>query len=502
MFAVVLQELRSPEPCVGSLTTQKGASIAGVTIRKAAQFVPCAGLVALLAASAPPWPDDWDGLGFLAAVRHFDLDRFAPHPPGYPVYVALLKLADVASDPRVAAYAVSIASGVASLLLARDAARRLWGEATGWALGAAVAIPPLAWRASSAIGTEALALAFAMLAVWALTRSRDADPKAGWLVATGLGVAVGLGMGVRLSWGPLYLALLAIAPRGLRQRAVGIAAIAVLAWAAPLCIVVGPAHLFELLRTQAHGHATSWGGTVITDPGMERGLYFARDLFVDGLGVDRDALGLALGMGAVVLLAVGLRRWKQARFAGIRSVAAVLAPYLVWIAFGQNLRQQPRHALPLVVALAAGLARVATSGRRTRALGAALALLVAARTFLDARERRTVAPAGAQLVDYVRSLPDPREVAVFGGTSARFFEPTELADRAWTAGSLGDAEVTLGRMNRLPRRVLVTSELEGFAESRAPLPWIATFCRPARIDRRAPCLSAYEWRLPFLPVTR
>ena len=52
---------------------------------------PMALLLLLLAVSAPPWPDDWDGLGFLASIKKFDMDHFAPHPPGYPVYVALLR---------------------------------------------------------------------------------------------------------------------------------------------------------------------------------------------------------------------------------------------------------------------------------------------------------------------------------------------------------------------------------------------------------------------------
>ena len=60
----------------------------------------------------PRWPDDWDGLGFLSSVRHFDLKTFAPHPPGYPVYVALLKVASVISlDPIDAARVVAGMTG-------------------------------------------------------------------------------------------------------------------------------------------------------------------------------------------------------------------------------------------------------------------------------------------------------------------------------------------------------------------------------------------------------
>ena len=36
--------------------------------------------------------DSWDAVGFMNAVHDFDLAKFQPHFPGYPVYVALCKL--------------------------------------------------------------------------------------------------------------------------------------------------------------------------------------------------------------------------------------------------------------------------------------------------------------------------------------------------------------------------------------------------------------------------
>jgi hypothetical protein len=301
---------------------------------------------------------------------------------------------------------------------------------------------------------------------------------------------VGLGLGVRASWAPLYLAMLVLAPRGVRWRAAGVAAAAAVAWAVPLVAVVGPTHLVALLRAHFAGHAGRWGGTVVTDPGALRASYLARDVFVDGLGVDRDGLGIAVGLAVVFVAAIGLAEWRRAKWAHAREIAVLLGPYLLWIALGQNLKQQPRHALPLVVALSVGLAlAIRASGRG--AVGVMLALLLGLRTASDAYARRTTPPAGQQLVDYVRGLPDARHVAVFGTTSVRFFEPTDLADRAAYASTLGEALVATGRMRELPTRVYVTSEIDAGA---TPLVDVTTFCRPARLDRRAPCLTLREWR--------
>jgi hypothetical protein len=174
-------------------------------------------------------------------------------------------------------------------------------------------------------------------------------------------------------------------------------------------------------------------------------------------------------------------------------------PYLVWITAGQNLRDQPRHALPVVMALAAGIALSAAQSRRTLGVVGALAVLVATRTSLDARARRTIPPPGVQLVELVRAQPAADPVDVFGVSSVRFFETTELSGRAFTAGSLGDVQMRLSRLAALPSRVWVTGEVEGRPGSPWPLEHQATLCRPPRIDRRAPCLDVYSWKVPYLP---
>jgi hypothetical protein len=433
-------------------------------LRRAVPFVI---LAALLALSAPPYADDWDGLGFLASIDRFDMAGFAPHAPGYPVYVAALRVASVVGDPRVAAYVVAIASAVATCLLA-------W-RAGNWSVAFAVAATPLAWRASSAIGSEALALAFAVLALTGRTPIT-------------IGIAAGLGMGVRLSWAPLFLPMVVLSPH--RKKSALAAASAVVAWAVPLAAIVGPSRLVALYRIHAEGHATTWGGTAITDPGIARIAFLARDVFVDGLGAGGDVLGIAIAIAAAALAFFGLRASRSAGFPRAREALLVLGPYIVWIAFGQNLRQQPRHALPIVVALAAALALAASVSKHARIAGGALALLVVARTATDAYARRTIPPAGAQLVDYVRRSPDMRGTAVFGGPSIRFFEGTELAKQTGVLATFDELRLGLSRLDDYPRRVLVTSEVEGAADAHLPL--VITLCRPPRIDRRAPCLDVFD----------
>jgi hypothetical protein len=451
----------------------------------------------LLWASAPRWPDDWDGIGFLESIHDFDLARFHPHPPGYPVYVALLRLAAlVTTRPMDACVLVAVASAVASVALVTDALRPATDLRTASAAGLLVAAMPLAWRAGTAVGSESPALTCLAACFWGLLVCREGR-RAG---PVALGIACGLGLGVRLSWAPLYLALLALAPKGSRAKAWGLAAVASAAWAIPMLVAVGPARLLELTTTHFAGHAGRWGGTVVTEPGWIRLAWLARDVLVDAIGIGLDGPGIVLAVLLLAASAQAVLAWRRAKWVGWRAALVVVLPYLAWVALGQNLRDQPRHVLPLAAMLVGALGLTAGGSRRAFGLVAALALAMSVRTALDAHARRTIPPPGQQLVDLVRAQPAPDRVDVFGSTSIRFFEGTELAAQALPAGSLGDVQIGLTRVDRLPARVWVTGEVETRNQSRWPLVPVATLCRPPRIDRRAPCLDVFEWRPPFLPA--
>lgn len=424
----------------------------------------------LLFASAPPWPDDWDGLGFLESISRFDMDHFAPHPPGYPVYVALLRLAALLfHDPMRAAIAVSALGGVVVFVCARAMTARFGGLRAAL-FGAAIIGSPLAWRALTAVGSEAPALAFLAIACWAARRRH----------VTAAAVAVGLGLGVRLSWAPAYLALVLLVSPAARVRWLALVTASATLWVVPLLLVVGPSHLWLLYTTHFSGHAARWGGTALTDPHLASRLWLlARDVFVDGLGAGGDLIGISLVV-LLVALSVLASRYK----AEIKVIALVCIPYAMWIFVGQNLGEQPRHALPLVVALVATLGVSAVRMPRPMIAAPVLALMLA-RTAMDSVARHSIPPAGVQLVAFMAGRPDD---VVFGGASVRFFARTSLADRAKQAETRGDIEIALARLDRLPRHALMTDEIDGAAGAQV----IASLCRPERIDRKRACLRISE----------
>ena len=72
----------------------------------------------------PPTLEDLDSVNFALGVRYFDVAQHQPHPPGYPIFIALGKVASgafsragiAAPDVRGLAVWSAVASGVLPLL--------------------------------------------------------------------------------------------------------------------------------------------------------------------------------------------------------------------------------------------------------------------------------------------------------------------------------------------------------------------------------------------------
>src|SRR5947199_10707842 len=81
-------------------------------------------LTRFLAIARSPW--DWDEVQFMRGMRAYDVSLHAPHPPGYPIYIALAKLARlfVADDFR-ALQTVVVIAGIALFPVVVHLARSL-----------------------------------------------------------------------------------------------------------------------------------------------------------------------------------------------------------------------------------------------------------------------------------------------------------------------------------------------------------------------------------------
>jgi hypothetical protein len=439
-------------------------------------------------------PDDYDSFGFILGMSgDYDLARFQPHFPGYPVYVALgAALCRLGAPALAAATAISaLASGVAALCLA-ICAERFAGPRAAVIVVALHLVAWLPWLLGAGALSESLAVALTAAACALLLCDKP--------VASGF--FAGLLLGARASYWPIALSLFASTffPRSLanrRYRFCAGAAAGVLLWAIPLLVVVGPRRYLQLGTTHLAGHFGQWGGSVVTRPDLfERARAFVRGLLLDGLAPSPVALAaIAIVVAAAIIIEIR-RSGATARGHYLKPVLALLLPYALWAFFAQNIVEQPRHLLPLVEG---GLVLLACVLAPRPLAAGAVCLLAAAASAPLALRRHVEPPAAAQAAAWVAEHQQPSRTTVAAGRSSRFFEALGGSWSVRQHVALADVIVDLSRFDRFPETILLTSDID----VRPPLParWRLRpgprFCRDPRIDRAQPCLalSQLNWSL-------
>jgi hypothetical protein len=445
-------------------------------------FVGVVAVVSLVAhlAMLPPTLEDLDSVNFALGVRHFDVSQHQPHPPGYPVFIALGKLATAgfaragvaAPDVRGLAVWSALASGLLPLLFfaffrrldsgdARPAADRRAAIAT-----LLIVCTPLFWFSgarplSDLAGLTAAWLALAALAIALDTPAAAAEGAASraraWVIfgAFMAGFSVGFRSQMAMLTMPFLLWALIRAPR---QRLAGIAATAagVAAWGIPLVwFSGGPLHYLQALGSQA---GEDFSGVVMlwTHPTPRAAFAAAMQTFV--LPWDSPVLaGIVLSLAAAGALLI-VRRSRPA----LVALACAFVPYAIFHLVFQE-THTIRYALPLVplVAFLAAeiLASVAVPAAALVAVvvaGAGLALALppsaayaqtASPFFSMLSEMRLLQERGAQpqVAMHRRVFTESRRARVYAGDppgtilpAPRDYEWLELT-RRWRDGYQGDA---------------------------------------------------------------
>jgi hypothetical protein len=399
----------------------------------------------------PPTLEDLDSMNFALGVRDFDPSKHQPHPPGYPVYIALGKLSHAVWPSDAGALALwSAVFGALSIFPlmvlfrsiesldrpAPDAQRDRRAM-----LGTLVVVAsPLFWftalRPLSDVPGFAMALAAQACFAAAFVRRRAADHadraaivQAGQLIVAGALIA-GLAVGVRTQTIWLTLPLLALvlldrAGRGAAGALLGSAmtfSIGVLAWAIPLIIASGGVGQY---RAAFAGQAAEQ--------------FTGLDIFLSNPTPRRMAIGIIatlvgpwavepLGWIVVAVAIVGLALliWRAPQAATLLLVAYV--PYALFHLIVQE--SYSRYALPIVPAVGYLLVRgLSAAGPTSTTIGSAAVVLASLIVTLPAVKAYSDHPSPAYAaVDDIKQLVSRRPNSVVGAHQrfARVLETREV----------------------------------------------------------------------------
>ncbi len=327
----------------------------------------------------PPTLEDIDSVNFALGVADFDVAKHQPHPPGYPVFIALGKASTTAlaaagvpaAEPRGLAL-WSALSGATLIGLLYLLFRAVDGRSDVRALSAAAiaALSPLCWFAALRPLSDMTGFAAATAAQALLFQAIGRNGSGRALISGAL--VAGLAAGVRSQTCVLTLPLLALAvfapgAATLRQRAgaVGAAAVGAAVWGIPLIVASGGLTAYATALGSQAGE--DFSGVVM--------LWTARNARVAAAALVNSFLWPwghpALGAVVVALAAIGFVRvvWRTPATAFLLAVG--FAPYAAFHLLFQE-TVTVRYALPLLPPVAYLAASALDWRRRVLPVGAAV----------------------------------------------------------------------------------------------------------------------------------
>ena len=328
------------------------------------------GAALYLAAHLPflaPSLEDIDSINFALGLRDYDIAQHQPHPPGYPVYIAMGRaslalvraVAPAFEQARAEALALAIwsaAAGAAAVVAAwmlfvgmSETGRRgppyPWTAVWGALL---LAVAPLFWMAGLRPLSDMPGLAAALISQ-ALLVAGLRNPRA--LVAGAFigGLAVGIRSQALMLVAPLWAVAIAAHWRAgvlwIVTRPVAAMAAGGIAWGVPLLVTSGGLDGYlAALGTQA-GEDFAWVDMVWANPSPRRVAFALHETFVLPWG----AVWLAVAALTLAVVGVGMAAVREPRALSLLSVAFV--PYgLFHLLFQETLHV--RYALPLLAPVA------------------------------------------------------------------------------------------------------------------------------------------------------
>lgn len=389
--------------------------------------------------------EDEDSVNLALGVEEFNLARYAPHPPGYPVFIAIAKISTAtvtwlrpewSRDRRAAAGLawVSILFGAAGIV-AFTAFWRALGISPWWSIAAALgtAAAPLYWFTAARPLTDTPGLVAAVAVQAALLHSLRRLPIQHTMPALlmGAGFAAGLAIGLRSQTMWMTLPLLAWALGGLarRQRWSQLAVVSaattagVLAWFIPLIVVSGGLAEYRQLLAGQGQHDFDSVRMLATHPTWP---VLQDDLIRTFLTpwttmVWPWAIVIAAALGLIRFATAAPHAWVRAHLLGL-----VVVPYLIFHLMFHEV-ETVRYALP-IVSVVAGLAILALQLLRTYAGGISAGVAVTVAMVMSHQTTTTYAADGVPVFRVLNEIRDARHATT---VSTRL----EAHHRAWWATS-------------------------------------------------------------------
>lgn len=417
-------------------------------------FTALACFLRLFALSEVMWSGD--AIDFALGLRSYDLAKYQPHPPGYPIYMFFSKLLFMAFTDEVDSLRItSVLFGTFTVIPFFYLAKQMYGSQVAKVSTMLLVINPLHWLMSTRALSDIMGLFFIVLCVYFLYQATSPRNNQALTLKHLLRASfiLSIALGVRISYFPhLFLwafVIFSCSTRIKEKWAIRVLVFPLLTflgttllWVIGQAMVVGVESLFSEAVHFGKGHLMDWGGTMWTHPDLTSRFkeLMIQDVMMHGLGGGWD--GLRLLVSLLTSTSVFFYFMKEGFSFRLKFLICWLLPYLLWVFMGQNLNN-PRHILAglpifiLVISKGALDVSKALSHRTFRgifnhtsvftrklryACPAILIIALASISFSLAMDNRRERSSMVKLVNYVQRQYDPAKTIIFCRETRRLFD--------------------------------------------------------------------------------
>lgn len=187
----------------------------------------------------------WDSVNFAYAVDHFDLASESPHPPGYIVYVWLVRVVNlIYNDPQAAMVTISIVASALAVVALFFLGKTMYNRQVGVYASLLLATSPIFWFYGEIALPHTLDALAVILSVWLLYKTSQGDYRYLYPAVITLAIAGGFRPQTLVFLLPLALYCLRKAGIGHIMRAGAVGAFVCLLWFVPLINASGGLHSY------------------------------------------------------------------------------------------------------------------------------------------------------------------------------------------------------------------------------------------------------------------
>jgi len=222
----------------------------------------------------------WDSGNFAAALSDYNPILHQPHPPGYPLYIAVGKFLNIfLPNANTAFVAISILCGAVSVPLIYFAGKRIFNRATGVVAAFLMLASPLVLFQSEVALAHITELPFAILVTWLLYEVFF-NRRYSLVAAVVIGIGGGFRQDVLMFFGPIIL--VGAFRLGFKRGLLALLALSasVLVWFLPFLYFVGN---WEDYSKASRFHTQSAMQEAIWNVGISALLQNAKRMFVASL---------------------------------------------------------------------------------------------------------------------------------------------------------------------------------------------------------------------------